>query len=252
MSEYLSGFILGLTQGLTEFLPVSSSGHLVLLEYLGVGKGSVALNLSLHLATLLAVLVVFRKDILFLLKHPTSKESLFLLLATLPTALLAGAVRYFVPQTATYLPTAFMATTVLLLLPSVFPKERTDYLGKGWQKRALFVGVMQGLACFNGVSRSGATVSAGYLVGLGEESGRTSFLLSIPIVVGSAAVEALSGGFSAISVGETAVGAVTAFLVGILAIKVFLKLIKNGKIYIFSIYTFLLSVGSFLLLYLPR
>lgn len=250
MNEYLSGFLLGLVQGLTEFLPVSSSGHLALLEYLGVGEESVAFNLALHLATLLAVTVVFRKDLVRLIKNPLSKETRFLLLATVPTALCAGAIRYFLPQTADYLPTAFLTTSVLLVLPSVCQRGVCDYLGKGWQRRAVFVGLAQGLACLNGVSRSGATVSAGYLVGMGEESGKNSFLLSVPIIVGSAIVEAIGGGFSSVPVGGTIVGALTAFSVGILAIKAFLKVLKKRKIFLFSIYTFFLSVTSFLILYL--
>ena len=250
MNEYLSGFLLGLVQGLTEFLPVSSSGHLALMEYLGVGSSSVAFHLALHLSTLLAVVVVFRKDLVWLLGHPLSKEARFLLVATVPTALCAAAIRYFVPQTAEYLPTAFLATSVLLLLPSVCQRGVCDYLGKGWIGRAVFVGLAQGLACFNGVSRSGATVSAGYLVGMGENSGKYSFLLSVPIIVGSAAVEAIGGGFGTLPVGGTIVGVVTAFSVGIFAIKGFLKVLKKKKLFLFSIYTFFLSVASFLILFI--
>ena len=248
MNEYLSGFLLGLLQGLTEFLPVSSSGHLALVEYLGVGTESVGLNLFLHLATLFAVLIVFRKEVWYLLKNPLSEEGKFLLLATLPTAVMAGAIRYLVPQNVLFLPTAFMATSVLLLLPSVF-RPKPFAWGRGWEKRALVVGIAQGLACFNGVSRSGATTAAGYMVGMGENSGKVSFLLSIPIIVGSAIVEGATGGFSDLHVGGAVVGALTAFLVGIFAIKLFLKILKKEKLYLFSIYTFLLSIGSFFLLF---
>ena len=250
MDEYLSGFILGLAQGLTEFLPVSSSGHLSLLELLGVGEGSVAFHLCLHLSTLLAVLVVFRKEVVDLVRHPTSPRARFLLLATLPTAAAAAIVRYLIPSSPHYLPTAFIATTVLLLLPSVFRRPPCDYLGRGWQGRAIVVGLMQGLACFDGVSRSGATVCAGELVGMGEDAGKNSFLLSVPIIIGSAAAECLGGGFDALPVGGTVVGAITAFFTGILAVKGCLEVLKKGKLYLFSIYTFLLAVASFLILFL--
>lgn len=160
--------------------------------------------------------------------------------------MIAGVARYLLPQTADYLPTAFMATSVLLLLPSVFRKQPFDYLGKGWQRRALFVGAMQGLACLNGVSRSGATVAAGEICGMGEESGENSFLLSVPIILGSSIVEGIGGGFAEVPVGSLIVGGITAFSVGIIAIKGFLKVIKKRKFAYFSIYTFFLSVFCFL------
>ncbi|MBR1747284.1 MAG: undecaprenyl-diphosphate phosphatase [Clostridia bacterium] len=249
MNEYLSGFLLGLVQGLTEFLPVSSSGHLALLERLGVGWESVGVNLALHVATLLVVVVTFRKDIIRLASHPTSTVSRFLLLATVPTAICAGLIRYLLPDTTDFLPTAFMLTSVLLVLPAAVGTKRIDYLDKKWWKRALIVGLFQGAACINGVSRSGATVTAGRLVGMGEDAGRNSFLLSIPIIVGSAVVEGLSGGFGTVPVGGLIVGTLTAFFVGLFAIKACLILIKKNKFFYFSIYTFLLSIASFFLLF---
>ncbi|MBO4539098.1 MAG: undecaprenyl-diphosphate phosphatase [Clostridia bacterium] len=102
MNEYLSYIILGLVQGLTEFLPVSSSGHLLLLESLGVGEPSVLNNLILHCATLVAVLIAFRKKIVELFRHPTSPKARFLAIATLPTAAVAAAIRYLMPDVASF------------------------------------------------------------------------------------------------------------------------------------------------------
>ena len=85
MNEYLSGFILGLVQGLTEFLPISSSGHLMLLESLGVGKPDLMTNLMLHLATLAAVIAVYRKRLLYLIRHPLDARVKMILIASIPT-----------------------------------------------------------------------------------------------------------------------------------------------------------------------
>lgn len=249
MNEYLSGFILGLVQGLTEFLPVSSSGHLVLLESMGVGQESLIFNLSLHLATLLAVIFALRKQLWQLIKHPTCEKMQFILLASVPTAIMAGLIRYFVPTSAKMLPFCFIATAVILLLPSIIRTPEWSLGQKGMVKRALFAGVAQGVACFNGISRSGATTSAMCLVGMEpKESAETSFLMSIPIILGSAAVELITGGANSVSWGSLAVGAATAFTVGLAAIYGFIKIMKKRKLWIFSIYTFLMGIGSFLIL----
>lgn len=250
MNEYLSGFILGLVQGLTEFLPVSSSGHLALLEAMGVGEENLFFNLSLHLATLLAVLVALRKKVWYMIKHPASDRTIFILVASAPTAMMAAAVRYLIPTDARMLPFCFIATSAILLLPGIIKSPSWSFGDKGLVKRALFTGVMQGFACFNGVSRSGTATGALCLAGLDpEESAETSFLLSIPIILGSAAVELATGGGTGVRAGSLALGAVTAFAVGMIAIRGFIKIMKKRKLWIFSIYTFLLGIASFFLLF---
>lgn len=245
MNDYLSGFILGLVQGMTEFLPVSSSGHLMLLESLGVGTPDLATNLALHVATLLAVFVAYGKKIVYLIKHPFDEKVRFILLATVPTGILAGIIRYFVPQTPAFLPFCFLLTSAILLLPKILkPKERE--LTHKLIPKSLFVGCMQGLACLNGVSRSGSTVTALRLAGVNaEESAELSFLLSIPIIVASATVECITaeGGFHVS--GGLFVGMATAFIVGLGAIKLFLRVLKKDKTAWFSAYTFLLGIASF-------
>lgn len=245
MNDYLSGFILGIIQGLTEFLPVSSSGHLLLCETLGVGKPDLAFNLALHVATLLAVVVYYRKKLLFLIKHPLDARVKFILLATVPTGVIAAFVRYLVPQTAAFLPFCFLLTSALLVLPKIVrPMERP--LEKKLPAKALFVGCMQGLACLNGVSRSGSTVTALRLAGANaEESAELSFLLSIPIILGSATVEAITSGGEMRITGGLFLGMATAFLVGLGAIGIFVKALKKDKIAWFSVYTFLLGIASF-------
>ena len=248
MNDYLSGFILGVVQGLTEFLPVSSSGHLMLLESLGVGSPDLATNLALHAATLLAVFVVYGKRIVYLVKHPLDERVRFILAATVPTGVFAGVIRYFVPQTAAFLPFCFITTSVILILPKIVkPKERAlsdKLLGK-----SLFVGCMQGLACLNGISRSGSTVTALRLAGVNaEESAELSFLLSIPIIVASAVVECVTSQGSWKVNGGLLVGMITAFIVGSGAIKLFVGVLKKDKTAWFSLYTFLIGIASFFLI----
>ena len=248
MNEYLSGFILGLVQGLAEFLPVSSSGHLALLEELGVGTPDLATNLALHLATLLSVVTVYRKRIFALIRHPFCEEMRFILVASIPTGILAALIRYAVPKTTAFLPFFFLCTSALLVLPKIVkPKERI-FLEKLYPK-ALFVGTMQGLACFDGISRSGSTVTALRLTGVdSEKSAETSFLLSIPVIVASAVVEISTNHGNFVLGGGLVVGMITAFLVGIIAIKAFIKVLKKDKTAYFSIYTFAVGIAAFFLL----
>ena len=100
MNKLLQGFILGLAQGLTEFLPVSSSGHLVLLESLGVGENNLFFNLALHVATLAAVCIVMRKEIFAVLKNPLGSEMRFLVLSAVPTAVIALLIKKYCPKTS--------------------------------------------------------------------------------------------------------------------------------------------------------
>lgn len=249
MTGYAEGFILGLLQGLTEFLPVSSSGHLVLAENLGIGEENVFFNLALHLATLLAVTVAFRKKIFSLLRHPLQADNLFILIASVPTAILAGAIRYFFSSQTEWLPLCFAITGFILLVPEFVKPLSPPRDNKGLVLRAAFCGLCQGVACINGISRSGTTVSAMRLAGFGkEESAEKSFLLSVPIIVGSSAVELLTGGAANVSIGPLLLGSVTAFVVGLAAIFLFIKILKKGKLWIFSIYMFLMAIISFLIL----
>ena len=247
MNEYLSYIILGLVQGLTEFLPVSSSGHLLLLESLGVGEPSILNNLILHCATLVVVLIAYGKKLLALLRRPTCPQARFLLLATLPTAACAAAIRYLVPDPTFFLPFFFALNSFVLLLPRFFGPT-TPFASRAPSK-ALFVGLMQGLACFPGLSRSGSASSALLLTGCPrEDTAEYSFLLSIPIVLGSSIIELIGGRAEGVSLAVLP-GAAVSFLSGLLALKIFSEILKKGRLHLFSVYTLLLSALSFFLLF---
>lgn len=248
MNIFLQYFLLGLTQGLTEFLPVSSSGHLYLLESLGIGSKSLLENLMLHLSTLMVVIVMFRKKIWEMLKHPTSKQTMFVLIASVPTAILAGIIRYLVPDDfGKFLPLMFVITSVFLFLPSVFNNRYWDMQDKGLIKNAIIVGITQGLACFNGISRSGATTSTMRIIGLNkEDSANICFILSIPIILGSSIVELITS--KPIITSNTLpllLAMLVAFVSGLFAVKTFIKVIKNSKLWVFAIYTMIIGIASF-------
>lgn len=250
MNGLLQGFILGLVQGLTEFLPVSSSGHLLLLEHFGVGEESLFVNLALHIATLLSVCIALRKELLEVIKNPFGEEMRFLLLSAVPTALIALAIRKFCPLEADMLPFFFILTSAVLILPNVIKRNPVPLTGKTCIKDALIAGAAQGIACFSGLSRSGTTVSCLALCGVEENKrAKLSFLMSVPVILGSAIVEFAGGGAKNVNVSALMVGAVTAFLVGLVAIKIFIKIVEKNKMWIFSIYTFLLGIGSFVTMF---
>lgn len=247
MNEYLSYIILGLVQGLTEFLPVSSSGHLLLLESIGVGKPSVLNNLILHCATLVVVLVAYRKKIAEIFRRPTAPQARFLLLATLPTAVCAAGIRYLLPDPSFFLPFFFALNSFVLILPR-FLGPTTPLLTRAPSK-ALFVGLMQGLACFPGLSRSGSTSAALLLAGCPrEDTAEYSFLLSVPIILGSSFVEVITQGLDAFSLAVLP-GAVVALVSGFVALKFFSKILEKKRLHLFSIYTLLMSSAAFFLLF---
>lgn len=247
----IEALILGLVQGASEFLPISSSGHLLLLEKLGVGQESVAFNVALHVATLLAVVIALRKQIWAIARHPLQKTTLYILLACLPTVAIAAIFKYALPDllSGKLLGFGFTLTACLLIAAEKLKPSKSALLSP---KTSILTGFFQGVAVLPGVSRSGATMSALTLCGVDkEQAANFSFLLSIPIIVGSAAVE----GFDVIS-GATplavaplplAVGFVAAFAAGIISVSFFLKMLKNHSLLPFAVYTLLLGMTITLL-----
>lgn len=238
----LDAVIFGLVQGLTEFLPVSSSGHLLLTGRILGYTPSVAFELTAHLGTLLAVVIVFRKTIWKLIRHPFGREMRLLAVATLFTAAVILIFKDFFLSLndGRLLSLGFMLTAMLLIVTPHLPKcKRFGYLS------AAAVGISQGFAAMPGLSRSGTTVSVASLTG-SEEPAEFSFLISIPVIIGSAAVELTSGSISAYDIAPSLLCAAVAFVSGFAALKIFIRSLKSGKSYGFGIYLVLLS--AFLLI----
>ena len=247
---YFKAILLGLIQGVTEFLPVSSSGHLVLLERLGFAPPSVFFNLILHVATLLSVLLVMRREVWEMLRHPVRGDMKYILVASLPTVAVALLFERCFPAVleGSMLSFGFLLTSCLLLLPELVKgRARECEIGAG---NSFLTGLAQGIAVLPGVSRSGATIAALELAGVdGERAARFSFLLSLPVIAGGFLFEGIQSGFSLqqSDIGVVLAASLAAFLGGIVAANFFLRKIKKG-LKPFAVYTFLLGIASFFLL----
>lgn len=237
--------ILGAVQGLSEFLPISSSGHLLLLEKLGVGSESLAFNIAVHVGTLAAVIVAMRKRVWSIARHPLQKTSGYILLACLPTVALAAAFKFAFPELlgGKLLGFGFVLTACLLYAGEKLKKSESALLSP---KISILTGVLQGIAVLPGVSRSGATMSAMTLCGVDKrEAADFSFLLSVPIIIGSAALEGLEIAMGGVApdVGwlPMTVGVASAFVCGLASITFFLKLVKGRSLLPFAAYALLLG-----------
>jgi len=250
--------ILGVVQGLTEFLPVSSSGHLVLLQKIfDINEPSLFFDTMLHAGTLLAVFAVLWKDIWELLKKPFQKLTLFLIIATIPAVIAGLAFNKTIEDifnSAKFLGICFLVTTVLLVAAELLSKKAREEnnLKKSEDMKwydGLFIGIMQAIAILPGISRSGATISGALFRKLDRDfAARFSFLLSIPIILGAVVLhsrdlfkgsEQTSYSISAIAV---IAGTLTAAVVGFFAVKFMIKIIKEKSLYGFAIYTGVLGI----------
>ena len=247
--KYWKALVVGIVQGVTEFLPVSSSGHLTLLARLGIAPTSVYYNLSLHLATLLALLLVMRREIWEIVRHPVRGEARYILLASLPTAGIALLIKWLAPAllTGALLGFGFLLTSLTLLLSEWLHRDSLGReIGIG---TSLVTGIAQGIAVLPGVSRSGATIAAARLAGVPmERAARFSFLLSVPVICGGFLLEGWESGFSAAGapLSEILVAAAAAFFSGLLALRFMLKKKKKGLMP-FVPYTFLVGVLCYFL-----
>ena len=238
--------ILGVVQGVTEFFPISSSGHLVIMQHLfGIKEPMIAFDIFLHLGTLAAILLYFRKDLIAMFTSE-KRTALCVAVAMVPTVIIGlmfkDAVEELLirPRIVGYM---LIATGVMLIasnLYSAYSKGRTPK--KMGLTRALIIGAFQGVAVIPGISRSGATIASGILAGIDREKAfRFSFLLAIPAILGASVLKAHDIG-TGLSSGDMLLfiaGGVTAMVVGLFSIGVLLKIVKSNKLYLFGIYCFI-------------
>lgn len=253
MPVFLALFFLGLIQGLTEFLPVSSSGHLVLFSQIFGIEESLFVSILLHVATLLSICVVFYKDIWNLIRHPFSQQTMQIVVATIPTCLIVLVLMPLVKSSfsGTLLPACFLITAIVLLLAQKLSKHKSEQ--KIDYKTALIMGIAQGFAVFPGISRSGSTISAGLLCGKDKsEVAKFSFLMSVPIILLSLLMEIfeiLTGYLvPSIQVLPTILAFILAFIVGIFAIKLMMKLTSGSNLKWFSFYLIIISIVTLFVL----
>ena len=270
----IEAIILGIIQGLTEFLPVSSSGHLVLFQHLfGLKEAELFFDVCVHLGTLVAVVIVFRQEIIKILSallqlvslggqkekflqrvdsDPDLKMALLIVIGSIPTAILgllfAGiADRLF---SSTLITGLMLMVTGLLLWLTRKAESHAASVSSGDLStgKAFVIGIVQGLAIIPGISRSGSTISTGLLLGVDRETAaRYSFLLSIPAIVG-AGILSLKDGLSQTNpvISMSFLGAVMAALVGYGALKSLLHLVKKGRLHVFAPYCWLVGILAIL------
>ena len=249
--------VLAFVQGLTEFLPVSSSGHLLLLSKLfGINNDFLLLSVILHVATLLSVIIVLKSEVKELIKHPFGDLSKKLILATIPTVVIVILFKSFFDNAfdGKYLPFCFMLTSVLIVLSEFICKKKTNLTKTITSKDSIIMGIAQGIAVLPGISRSGATICTGLICGKNrEEVAHFSFLMSIPIILASLVLEVYEyvkvGQVLMISWYELLIGFIVAFITGLFAVKFMLKLIEKHSLMIFAVYLVIIAIISFFICY---
>lgn len=258
MEYWWSYLALGIVQGLTEFLPVSSTGHLIVArEILGLSVShSLAVDAVLHLATALAVAVYFRKDMVSLIRSCVSWVAgkgievtkrtmvLALILGTLPAVIIGLFAEDYLdttfrsPELVAY---ALLAGSLLFFVAERMAQQ-TQHVTIG---RGVVIGFFQALALIPGVSRSGATISGGLLLGLKrEDAARFAFLLSFPVILGAGGLKLFELGGSGVLVasgGLIAIAALGAFVSGISAIYFLMRFLKTNTLDVFIVYRVLLA-----------
>lgn len=266
--ELFKAIILGIIQGLTEFLPVSSSGHLVLAKhYLNFKNPDINFEIILHLGSIFAVIIFFRKDIISLLKslflfknkeaiHIKNRNTIFyILVATTVTGILGLYFEEILTKTFSYLyiPSFMLIITgfILFISDRIEPKGiKTDQLGV---KKSILIGLSQAFAILPGISRSGTTIAVGIFSGLDrEEAAKFSFLLSIPAILG-ANIHKLS---SLLKLDSSLwmpylLGTVAAFVSGYAVISFLISIVKKQKLKYFAYYCWTVAIIT-LILYLKH
>ena len=254
--EIINAIILGIIQGLTEFLPVSSSGHLEIAKaILGegkVGEESLLMTVVLHFATALSTIIIFRKDLieiflgLFQFKNNEAFQfSLKIVLSMIPATLvgvfLNDEIEALFGGALTLVGSMLLITGLLLLLA-----DRAKASEKQVEvKDAILVGISQAIAILPGISRSGATISTAVILGIDKEkAARLSFLMVVPLIFGKMAKDFFSGEISATDTNFLVlfIGFIFAFLTGMLACKWMIKLVKSSQLKYFAYYCF--AIGS--------
>ena len=270
--ELYQGIILGIIQGLTEFLPVSSSGHLVLGQiFFGITQSQLAFDISVHVGTLLAVLVVYSSDISAMLSsligffskavsfkpvaHLVSEDKNLqmaglIIIGSIPTAFIGLVLKQF---EHILFASEVLVGFMLILTGTILWLSRNFYFSESKNtefgiKKSVFIGISQGLAVIPGISRSGTTIAVGMFLGLDRHmAAKFSFLLSIPAIVGAQILsikDTIEGGIAIDPV--TIYATIASFITGLIALKLLLSLVHSGKFHLFAPYCWI--IGSLVLL----
>ena len=281
----LQGFLLGILQGVAEFLPISSSGHLALAQSLfGLEDVPLLYDIFLHMATLLAVTIYFWPKIWALLKCfgrwitkkqksdnqvqisendllcPTDKIGQKTIIAIILTTAITGAFGIFTSKlipdlSVKFVCGGFLVTSALLIISSIMEKRQSAKGPKEFTgisiKQSIIIGIMQGFGTLPGISRSGSTIAGALFGGINRSlAGEFSFIVSIPAILGAFILELKDLGEMSSSIGAAPIiaGCIASFAVGYFSLSVLMKIIKKGKLQWFAAY--LIPVGILGLIFL--
>jgi undecaprenyl-diphosphatase len=270
----LQAIILGIVQGITEYLPISSSGHLVLAQHLfGLREPELMFDVAVHVGTLGAVVVFFRQDLINMLRavvrfggqlfkgqaawrdlwqNPDLRLTSLVVIGTIPTVILG---LFFKPMTdrlfgSTALVGAMLLITGLLLWSTRWIKRPGHGIGETGGGQAVLIGLVQGLAILPGISRSGATIAAGLWSGLDRATAtRFSFILSLPAIVGATllvAADAVGTPQATVSLPVMAAGMLAAGVVGYLALRFLVYMVQRSRLFVFAPYCWLVGMVTLL------
>jgi undecaprenyl-diphosphatase len=243
--DLLQAALLGALQGLTEFLPVSSSGHIVIFSSLLKAKNTLYFDIVVHVASLLAIVIFFRHELREVLEEVTRKNFtstlLFKILAGTAPAAAFGV--FFKDRIEEIFETPILAATMLyltafLLLAAEFSlKKQKPHKTLPSLKDAIVIGVFQALAILPGISRSGSTIAGGIFTGLDRDAAaRFSFLLAIPAILGSLILEIIDVGFNSLMTLSLVVGFLSSVVFSLLALTILFVFIKRFNLLPFAIY----------------
>jgi undecaprenyl-diphosphatase len=247
-SEYIEALILGVVQGIAEFLPISSSGHLVIFSELlhqVTGRevdphSSLHMNVALHFGTLLSILVVYRKDLIRLIDN--RRLCVWIVLATVPVVIVGFGFKDLIEQNMQSPLSAgcFLLVTAALLLVAHKSRKADIPLEKLSWSQALTIGIFQAVAIIPGISRSGSTIAGGLVVGMRHDAATTfSFFIAIPAILGAVFLTLLdiaAGNEGVHSPPVLLLGAAVSFVVGFFSLRWLIRLVSQQKLHWFAWY----------------
>lgn len=256
MHELLEAIALGIIQGFTEFLPVSSSGHIEIANYLfgndSSGDENLTMTIVLHAATAIATIIVFRNDILDILKgiftssyNDEKRFALVIILSMIPAAIVGlffeDIVEQFFTQNLLLVGSMLIVTALLLYLADK-AKDTTKHVGF---KEAIIIGLAQAIATLPGISRSGSTIATSVLLGVDRsKAARFSFLMVVPLILGKMAKDLIDGEFASQSIDilPLTLGFTAALITGYFACRWMIELVKRSQLKYFSFYCLIVGI----------
>jgi undecaprenyl-diphosphatase len=240
----LHAILLGIVQGIAEWFPISSSGHLVFFQQILRIKADILFDLCLHIGSVLALILFFWKDILSITKN--IKYIFLIIVACIPTAIIGFVFHDLLSsffENLLIVGLGFIVTGIILYLTK-FAKGKNDINFFS----SFFIGIAQGIAIIPGISRSGATISAGIFSGVKrEQAARFSFILALPAIVGATVFEFARSDVTSFELQPALWGMLASMIVGYFSLGLLMKLIKKGKFHVFSSYCILLGIITLIL-----